>query len=98
MNIVNYCGTEQETELLAKCLLHRHAEDKIVGNEGQIVDFFWGGGEGGHIYDAYPRNLPDFHCFRAWNLLSPFPTQTAWCIQIKKDTDDFVDIMRCLWY
>ena len=35
MNIVNYCGTEQETELLGLlCLLHRHAEDKIVGNEG----------------------------------------------------------------
>ena len=55
---------EQETELLGLlCLLHRHAcRRQNVGNEGQItLIFFWGGGGGGvRIYDAYPRNLPDF--------------------------------------
>ena len=73
---------EQETELLGLlCLLHRHA-DKIIVNEGQnnIVDFIGGGGGGGGTYLRcllLPRNLPDFHCFRAWNLLPPFPTQTG---------------------
>ena len=98
---------EQETELLGLlCLLHRHA-DKIIVNEGQN-NFFFGGGGGGYIFTMLtspkkPSRFPLLKCMEFVVAIS----NTDRCIQIMKDTDDFVDIMkmllllkkvRCLWY
>ena len=99
---------EQETESLGLlCLLHRHAEDKIVGNEGQITLLIWGGGGGGGTYlRCLPKKPSRFPLLQSMEFVVAI-SNTDWCIQIKKDTDDFVDIMkmllllkkvRCLWY
>ena len=97
---------EQETELLGLlCLLHRHA-DKIIANEGQnnIVDFILGG----YIFTMLtsPKKPSRFPLLQSMEFVVAI-SNTDWCIQIMKDTDDFVDIMkrllllkkvRCLWY
>ena len=89
---------EQETELLGLlCLLHRHA-DKIIANEGQnnIVDFIWGGG-GGYIFTMLtsPKKPSRFPLLQSMEFVVAI-SNTDWCIQIMKDTDDFVDIMKML--
>ena len=66
------------------------------------------GGGGGYIFTMLtsPRKPSRFPLLQSMEFVVAI-SNTDWCIQIMKDTDDFVDIMkmllllkkvRCLWY
>ena len=75
------------------CLLHRHAD------KNNIVDFFLGGGGGGGGYVftilTSPKKPSRFPVLQSMEFVVDI-SNTEQCIQIMKDTDNFVDIMKML--